>query len=198
MKKIKVALDLDNTINFLTLDYISYAKDKLGIAMTPETQNVHFKYYDLANYFPENYTQEMIRTVTNKIFNDYDFWFNMSIHAEAVSLVNSLMNNYNYELYFVTYPWEFNQNCIDGKVDWIHKHFSDIKDNQIVFQKDKWNGDYDFVIDDNVEILNNCFKKGMHVIKAFHYYNIKAKCHQSFRYLSQIEDYLEEFANGEV
>lgn len=186
-----VALDLDNTLNFLSLEYISYAEYHLGIHMTPENNDRHFQHYDLAKYFPEDFTSEEIQAVTNDIFSDYNFWIGMQPHPNSAELVYSINENSKYDLRIVTYPWHFLQGSIDGKMDWIKRHFPYIKSDQVIFQHDKWNGPYDIVIDDNVEILNNCFDKGMHILRYFHFYNIKAKCHHSFRELTQIKDYLE-------
>lgn len=191
IKKSTVAIDLDNTLNSLTLEYITYADYHFGWKMKAERSNRHFQWYDLGEYFPDDTSLEEIQDTTNIIFSDYNFWIGIEPHKDAYELVNRLYHSNKYNIKIVTYPWKFKEGAVKGKQDWIKKHFSFINKKDIIFQHDKWNGDYDIVIDDNVEILNKCFEANMHILKYFHFYNIHAKCHQSFRDILPIADYLE-------
>lgn len=187
-----VALDLDNTLNNLSLEYIKYAKEILGYNMIPENNKRHFKHYELGKHFPKNTPQQEIEKAYETIFSDYNFWINMKVKYGSYDLVSFFQKDKRYTLRIVTYPWHFVQGSVDGKKDWLKKNFPQLQEDQIIFQKYKWEGNYDVIIDDNVDILNNCFEKGIHTIRMFHFYNIKAKCHRSFRTLSQIRKYMDE------
>ena len=190
-KKLKLALDMDNTINKLSptfLQYVEYnlwgnSNDPLSnrdVIVAEEWEsfsNNFYKYYELGKYFPL-IPENTFKKIYYLVFNDYDFWINIP-PMDNISGNIEFLNN-TFDLYIVTYPYQFLENSIKGKLYWIKKYLPFIRRHQIIFE-DKKNSDhlnYDIIIDDNPDILEKArAQKNTFVVRFNHSYNLSSFCH---------------------
>jgi 5'(3')-deoxyribonucleotidase len=218
MKKLKLALDMDNTINKLSPSFLQYVEYGLWGEYKDNKPSFATGFLDLLNgnkienyedaiiakewetfennsykyYELEKYfpfiPEEVFKEIYYKVFDSYDFWINVP-PMERVKEEISILDEI-FDLYIVTYPYRFLQNSIKGKLDWVKKHLPFIRRYQIIFEDKKYSKElnYDIIIDDNPDILKKAYEQDIFTVKFNHFYNIDSPCH----------DELQSWVNGKI
>lgn len=169
----KLALDVDNTLNKLSFYFLQELEFKYNIKLIekePFNDDTNYKYYEFKKY--TNCNEDEMSKIQNDIFSNYNFWINIPLINKNIVEFISLLNE-KLDLYFVTYPYKFYEGAVNGKVDWLRKSFPFIQYDQIILRNKLKHGvkDFNILIDDNPVLLENAFKDGVFTIKYNHKYN---------------------------
>jgi 5'(3')-deoxyribonucleotidase len=153
-----ISIDMDNTLNDLSLFFFHYI-DKLGYP------------YDLSKYTSYKIEDVLLvpeeekKAIKEEIFQIKDFWLKI--------YMKWLYENYNIQI--ITMPYKNTNFYKDVKIEWMLKNFPYFNEEAILFKHDKWTIPMDIIIDDNVEIIKNCYNKGIVTIVPSHQYNLNLK-----------------------
>lgn len=162
-KLISIGIDMDNTMNNLSESFFSFVKSS-GVP------------YDLSKYTSYNFEdvillpkeeRELLKT---EIFKLPEFWLDAPLFdSNVVENVRSLYSKYMVQI--ITTPYKQTPFFMDLKLEWLQKYFPFISEDAVIFRKDKWNLPIDIMIDDNPEVITNCFNKGIITVAPLHVYN---------------------------
>jgi hypothetical protein len=100
---------------------------------------------------------------------DKDFWASLEV-LPAASFLKYLLSNFHGEISILTSPvqknGEFSEECMKGKVDWIHKHVS--SEINIIFdhEKEKYATKTSLLIDDRRDKLSKYKEAGGQTLSA--------------------------------
>jgi 5'(3')-deoxyribonucleotidase len=165
--KATLLIDMDNTLNFF------------GEAFVQEVINEGFDYdiscldfYDIESGIQVDSKKEKSK-IKNMIFSKLDFWENIPPIEYAVEAIKYLETKF--EVIIATTPWRFEEKYTDAKRNWMEHHFPFFDSDKIIFSEKKYDLLAEGIIDDKIEVLENCSKAGMYTI-AFHQpYNASTK-----------------------
>lgn len=161
MKALKIAVDLDNTINDFT--------DKFGRFVNEYGYN-----FDWRNKFNSYFIQKCIldekaENIFQKIMNDGSFWLSLSLLEDVKTTLEKI--NERYTLSLVTAPFSKNKKHIEAKKLWVRKTLPFIQDDQLIFEYEKWNLNCDLIIDDRPETIEKCNESNMITFAPRYSYN---------------------------
>jgi 5'(3')-deoxyribonucleotidase len=160
-----IMVDMDNTINRLS-DYFIEKAIESGFLVKPNIKDS----YDL--------NAGLISPITNPvdyIFNLPHFWFNIPIMTGADDFITYQLHHQNYNVLFVTTPYENCLTCKPEKIEWLKKYFNWVTDQNIIFADKKWEFESlgDLIIEDKPETL---MKWSKFKFKVLHKYNDDITC----------------------
>lgn len=195
MVKRKVALDLDNTLNDFTSYFFTYVFNRFGIDSIVPLEEIDD--YDVKKFL--NVPTENAEYMLEEALADVNFWEKIPVRHHAKELVSYLFNSDYYEPIIVTHPWNFQYSSILGKLNWIRFNFKEYEDIQIHFRNDKWNGNYDIVLDDDPKYLSKFREIRVATVKMLHKYNrdvlsdyIVKDCKEALEIFKKLEASLKE------
>jgi len=147
MDKIKIFVDVDNTINDFSLHFEQQAQ-KAGFALDIAGRTV----FNLKSYFSNKSSKEKTRMI-DKILSEDLFWQTIPIKPGAAEILKNLYTNPKYDIWVATALWAGNPNNKENKYKWIARYLSFFDKQKILFESEKWKLDGDIMIDDKPTTL---------------------------------------------
>jgi len=150
MKKNKQILmvDVDNVMADFTVAVRDYLYN-IGYELSPIDSIVH------------NLTSHVVITDTKKFeknisfLNTIEFWSNLPLKPDVQKIFLMLCDKY--DVYIATAPYEKAMGSfVKGRYQWFIKHFPYFDLNKIHITEQKWELDFDVIIDDKKETLEKC------------------------------------------
>lgn len=143
-------IDMDNTINKFWIGYQNAYNDLFrpgdlfydGLKIEKEDL---IEYDILINFFPEREQSERDK-IRQMIFEKKNFWLDLPLYDDADVIIKELYKKYN--TYIITSPWTSAKNCYIEKIEWITKHLPFFELEKVIFTRDKWLVNCDYIIDD--------------------------------------------------
>ena len=173
MKPIKLYVDMDDTINDMSEHFFHYAQEAGYVSK-------HAKYkqydeYDLRGYFQSDISPEIGNVWIDNIFRTPGFWRTIPIKPHVRTSLMALDSMDEYEILFVTKPWDDSCLCLEEKREWVRDHFPEFNvGKQVIFMNNKslLVGKDAIMIEDNPEYISSWY--GDLTIVMNNAYNLRA------------------------
>lgn len=180
----KIAIDIDGTINYFDKQFI-FAVRELGYGYDSP------RFYKEGDWELENYIMgsDNPKQVMAQVCENSSFWMDIPPMIEAIEVLRRL--NRKHTLSIVTTPWRDEDKFKTIKIKWMHKYFRFIKESQIVFSSKKWELDIDMIVDDKPTTIDKCREAGIQTICFAHVYNLKVKADYLSANWTGIEKYID-------
>jgi 5'(3')-deoxyribonucleotidase len=148
--KLKIYIDLDNTVNDLTKHWISFLD---GVDLEPSQIDIErgMENYDFKKYFTDDVKNSKKDKVISSILSKDYFWKTLPVKPHAIRVIERMYNDPRFDLYIATALWTSNENNQRNKEQWI-KHnlpFFDLK--KVYYTAEKHKLDGNVMIDDKPE-----------------------------------------------
>jgi len=163
MNKLVIGIDMDNTINDFTNQFLVYATNlgyKIDVSKAKRIWGLEESII--------GYSKEDQSAIMNSIMEIDDYWTTMKAIPYAIEYVNWLA--VREDCYIVTSPWRNEDKFYDTKIQWVEEKLPLLK-NKIIFSHDKWSLDLDVIIDDKPKTLEKCNDVGIITIGVDYPYN---------------------------
>jgi 5'-nucleotidase len=157
MKRLKVLVDVDSTLNLFRPHFIAavkaagYSFDTAGFQShgTWETQD-----------FIEG--AENPKKAMSEVMGDVNMWATVPPLPNAAKVLKDI--NRFHDVTIATVPWGTSIEMKKVKLDWLAKHFPFIRPTQVSFHPDKWELAGDVIFDDKPETIVECNKSMITVV----------------------------------
>ena len=168
LKKLKIAIDIDDTIEYLLKAWIGWLNSKYGMNIFPE----QITSWEVTSFFPQLTPDQVFEPLRCE-----EFWKTVEPMPDAVEYVKKLMDD-GHEVYLCTTTYYKN---IKPKFEYVvQKHFPYIEWSQVIVTSRKQLLDVDILVDDGIHNLEggNYYKV---LFSAPHNRNIDANANKMAR-----------------
>ena len=144
MRKLKIAIDIDNVVCDTSVAVVEYINERLPVNLELES---------LSSYWIENFLPDQYKWIVETAFNDSSMWRRVKLIDGAAEYIEKLYNEGN-EIYFATAT---TPNNFKKKIGFLERSFpffpeGYVKNNTICI-KNKQILDVHYLIDDSLENL---------------------------------------------
>lgn len=136
-------IDMDNTLNKFWTKFEEFHNRLFTPRISIHREELK-DYHILGNYL--DLPEEELYSRRQAIFESRGFWFLQDVYEDAIEVLKLLNEEYN--LYIITSPWTSALNCYTEKIQWMGVHFPFIPLEKVIFTRDKWLVQCDYIIDD--------------------------------------------------
>lgn len=154
-------IDLDSTIANTRMHFLNYVESILGIQLDADP----YTEADVSRLLPLCRKQQ--KWIKNDIFCTEGFWYSIPVINGILPVLEALRGIYTIKI--ATAPWDSSKTCKKEKLQWVEKYLPYV--DEVFFKRDKWELEGDFIIDDNIRIISNCFEKGKYCAIPLYAYN---------------------------